>query len=694
MNSKYILYYMLITTCVFSIFYFSKPIEIKKINNMNKQFLSSGINLDYMDTTISPKDDFYQFVNGSWIDSAKIPSDHSVWGGFYELRKKTDADVLDILESALIDDNIKPNSDQGKVVSMYECLMNIEHRNKQGINPLLPYLEMVNGIKDTGSLQHYIETTSEYGGGSDFFGIYIGTNKKNSKIHSAYLYGGELGLPDRDYYLLDSFQDIREKYIMHIERMFSFLGYEENICKQYASKILIFETEIAKHKMDKVDKRDPAKTYNPRSISQLKEMLPMINWDSYFTNIGLSKIDTVVVSDLMYFQKLKKILEEGNVADWQIYFKWGVLNGAASMLTEEMEIANWEFYSKTLRGVQEQKPRNERAIASINWSIGQALGKLYIDKKFPREAKETAQDMIDNIILAFRNRIAKLTWMNEETKLKAIEKLEKITVKIGYPDKWKDYSKLDILPLTEGGSYFQNRMNLSIWNRKENLDKLYKEVDKEEWYMSPQIVNAYYSPSNNEIVFPAAILQPPFYDFQADPAVNYGGIGAVIGHEISHAFDDSGADYDGDGNLVKWWSDSDFEEFNTLGYLLAAQFDKIEVLPDLFINGKFTLGENIGDLGGVNSAFDGLEIHLNKHGDIDDIDGFSQQQRFFISWATIWRTKMREEALRTRIMTDPHSPGMYRGYIPLQNIQAFYEAFNIQDSDNMYLAPENRIKIW
>jgi putative endopeptidase len=403
---------------------------------------------------------------------------------------------------------------------------------------------------------------------------------------------------------------------------------------------------------------------------------------------------TVIISDLNYFSHLNSIFNQNSINDWKIYLKWGLLNSSAGLLTEEIEYVNWEFYSKTLRGVKEQKPRYERAIASINWSIGQALGKLYVDKKFPPEAKKTAKSMIDDIIIAFKNRIENLSWMDSQTKIKAIEKLEKISVKIGYPDKWKDYSSLEILPLSNGGSYFENRMNLSIWNRQENISKLHKEVDKEEWYMSPQIVNAYYSPSNNEIVFPAGILQPPFYDFQADPAVNFGGIGAVIGHEISHAFDDSGADFDGDGNLVKWWSENDFKKFNELGDSLASQYDKIEVLPDLFINGKFTLGENIGDLGGVNAAYDGLQYYLSKNDSINLIDGFTQKQRFFISWATIWRTKMREEALRTRVMTDPHSPGMYRGYVPLQNIQAFYDAFEITEEDEMYLAPEKRVKIW
>ena len=693
-NQSVVISYLVIIISIIGIFGFLKPIETINNHDMKKQFLSKGINMAYMDTAVSPKDDFYQFVNGNWIDSARIPSDHSVWGGFYELRKKTDADVLDILENALSDKSINKDSDQGKVVALYDCLMNIDHRNQKGIKPIMPYINMIESIIDINSLQNYMEVSSKYGGGSDFFGIYIGTDKKNSKKHSAYLYGGELGLPDRDYYLLDSFQDIREKYVQHIERMFMFLGYEEKKCSEYAQTILIFETDIAQYKMDKVERRDPVKTYNPKSLDEIQDMLPMINWEKYLNKIGINNLDTIIVSDLKYFSHLKTILEKENIDDWRIYFEWGVLNNSASLLTEDMEFANWEFYSKTLRGVQEQKSRNERAVSTINWSIGQALGKLYVDKKFPPEAKKTAQNMINNIIDAFRIRIQNLDWMDAETKLKAIEKLEKITVKIGYPDKWKDYSKLNIMSIDQGGSYFENRMNLAIWNREENLAKLFKDVDKKEWYMSPQIVNAYYSPSNNEIVFPAGILQPPFYDFQADPAVNYGGIGAVIGHEISHAFDDSGADYDGEGNLVKWWTDNDFEKFNELGDALAKQYSEIEVLPELFINGKFTLGENIGDLGGVNSAYDGLELYLSKYGPIDNIDGFTQQQRFFLSWATIWRTKMREEALRTRVMTDPHSPGMYRGYVPLQNIQAFYDAFNIKESDNMYLRPNKRVKIW
>ena len=422
------IYYLLITISLTFLFYFSNPIETKNTQNMKKTFLSSGINLDYMDRSVSPKDDFYRYVNGSWLDSVQIPDDHSVWGGFYELRKKTDADVLDILEEALNDPTLSSESDEGKVVSMYECFMDLEHRNKKGINPILPYLEMINSIQDITSLQNYMEIVSFHGGGSDFFGIYVGTDKKDSNIHSAYLSGGKLGLPDRDYYLLESFKDIRNKYLLHIERMFQFIGLEETLSQEYAQRILNFETKIATGKMDKVDRRDPGKTYNPKSLVEIETMLPMINWSKYLEKIGVNNIDTIIVPDLNYINHLKNILETNKVDDWRIYFKWGVLNRMASMLTEEMEIANWEFYSKTLRGVEKQKPRSERAVSSINWSVGQALGKLYVSKKFPPEAKVTAQNMIDDIIEAFRMRIENLNWMDDGTKKKAVEKLEKITV--------------------------------------------------------------------------------------------------------------------------------------------------------------------------------------------------------------------------------------------------------------------------
>ena len=445
--------------------------------------------------------------------------------------------------------------------------------------------------------------------------------------------------------------------------------------------------------MDKVERRDARKRYNPTSINDLQKMVPSINWKNYFEGIGVKQIDTVIIGELKYMRELQKILKENNVSDWKTLLRWDVFNGSAGMLSSEIEKANWDFYSKDLSGAKAQRPRDERALQTLNWTIGEALGKLYVDQKFPPEAKVKAQKMIKNVILSFENRINALPWMSEETKVKAVEKLKATKIKIAYPDKWKDYSEMKITSVKEGGSYVQNMLNATKYNYNKDLSMLNKPVDKSEWFMAPQVVNAYFNPSYNEIVFPAAILQPPFYNYTADDAVNYGGIGAVIGHEISHSFDDSGSRYDKDGNLNNWWTDEDLTQFESLGKALADQYSAIEVLPDVNINGEFTLGENIGDLGGVLAAYDALQLSFEGVKP-DNIDGYTAEQRFFISWATVWRTKMRDEALKTRIKTDPHSPGMNRAVQPLLNIDAFYEAFNIKEGDKMYIAPENRVRIW
>jgi putative endopeptidase len=446
--------------------------------------------------------------------------------------------------------------------------------------------------------------------------------------------------------------------------------------------------------MDKVERRDARKRYNPRSIDQLQKMVPAINWNSYFKGIGVKKIDTIIVSDVKYMNALQTILAENNVSDWKAYLRWSAFNRASGMLSSDIEKTNWEFYSKTLRGAKKQRPLDERALQTINGTIGEALGKLYVEQKFPPEAKEKAEKMIANVIKAFENRISAVSWMTDDTKKKAIEKLLALKVKIAYPDKWRDYSNLEIKGVEEGGSYLQNMLNASAWNHEEDLKDLGNPVDKSRWGMAPQIVNAYFNPRFNEIVFPAAILQPPFYNFQADDAVNYGGMGAVIGHEISHCFDDSGSRYDKNGNLNNWWTDQDLKQFEALGKNLADQYSAIEVLPETHINGAFTLGENIGDLGGVNVAYDALQLSFKENGRPENIDGFTPEQRFFMSWATVWRTKAREDALKNQIKTDPHSPGMTRAVQPLLNIEAFYEAFDIKEGDKLYLEPSKRVKIW
>lgn len=654
-----------------------------------------GINTNYMDKSVRPADDFFRYVNGKWLDNTEIPSDRTRWGSFDELRKKTDEDVMFILKKALVDRTIEPNSDQGKAISLYKTILDTVTRNKQGVEPLKPYLDKIEAIKNSKDLVAFI-TEMEKEGGLGFFGTYVGTDAKNSTRNVVYLGTGSLGLPDRDYYVSDSpdNKEKREKYVDHVAKMLLFLGENEGDAKENASKILALETSMSESTLDRVERRDRRKTYNPMTIAELGKLVPAVKWDTYFQEIGIGKIDTIIVSQPKYMTVLQGIIKKNDVNAWKEYMKWTLLRQTSGLLSTEIGDTNWDFYGKTLTGAVRQRPAEERALQAVNGTLGEALGKLYVAEKFPAEAKEKAQAMIANVFKAFENRIDNLPWMTKATKENAKLKLRKSRVKIGYPDKWKDYSELIIMNPEEGGTYFQNMKNASIWGTNENLKKLGKPVDKEEWGMSPQTVNAYFNPSYNEIVFPAAILQPPFYDYKADEAVNYGGIGAVIGHEISHGFDDSGSRYDSDGNLVNWWSDKDLTEFTTLGAALADQYSSLQPLPGIFVDGKFTLGENIGDLGGVNAAYDGLQIYLKENGNPGLIDGFTPEQRFFISWSTIWRSKMRDEAIKNQVKTDPHSPGMYRAYVPLQNVDAFYKAFSIKEGDGMYIAPENRVKIW
>jgi putative endopeptidase len=476
--------------------------------------------------------------------------------------------------------------------------------------------------------------------------------------------------------------------------MLQYVGEKPAQAKESAKKVLALETAMATPRLDRVERRDRRKTYNMMSVADLQKLTPAVNWNNYFTKLGIIKLDSINVSQPKYMAALQTIFTENKVEDWKAYLRWMLIDNASDVLTTEIEKTNWDFYSQTLQGAKKQRPREERALQVVNGTVGEALGKLYVEKKFPAEAKEKANKMIKNVFFAFESRINKLPWMTPETRKGAIDKLRKSTVKIGYPDKWKDYSKLVIKSKENGGTYYENMKNISKWGFNENIADLNKPVDKTRWGMSPQTVNAYYNPSYNEIVFPAAILQPPFYDYKADEAVNYGGIGAVIGHEISHGFDDSGSRYNADGNLVNWWTEDDLKQFTGLGGALASQYSALEPLPGTFVDGKFTLGENIGDLGGVNAAYDGLQLYLKENGNPGLIDGYTPEQRFFISWGTIWRSKMRDEAIKNQVKTDPHSPGMYRAYVPLLNVDEFYKAFNISETDKLFIKPEDRVRIW
>lgn len=650
-----------------------------------------GIILENMDTSVDPKDDFYNYVNGNWMKTNTIPDDESRWGGFGVLRKTTRQDVLEIIKTAQINDNYKEGSDQKKALLIFETKLDTIARNKAGIKPIQHLLDAIEGINNIEELQTVYATVT--GISAPFAGIGANPDLNDSSVNTAWVFPGGLGL-QRDYYLDqdEKTKDIRKDYLKHVSKMFQFIGYNSADADNAAILILDLETKLAKPRLDKVESRDIRNFNNPMTINELTSLTPFMNWDKLISDLGIKKsLEQVLVMQPKYMVELNNVLETTSINDLKTLMKWSTIDNTANYLTTEIEKTNWEFYSKRLYGSKAQRPAEERALETVNGSVGEAIGQLYVDAKFPPEAKFKAEKMIANVIQAFQNRIQNLDWMSEITKTKAIEKLDKFTVKIAYPDKWKDYSGLKV---NKGNSFAENMFAVSKWNFNQNILEIGEPVDKSEWGMSPQTVNAYFNPLNNEIVFPAAILQPPFYNYTADEAVNYGGIGAVIGHEISHAFDDSGARFDGDGNVNNWWTESDLKEFEKRGNALAEQYSSLEVLDGLFINGKFTLGENIGDLGGVLGAYDGLQIHINENGTPEPIDGFSAEERFFMSWATVWRTLIREDALRSQITTDPHSPGYNRATQPLKNVDAFYEVFGVKEGDNMYIAPENRVRIW
>ncbi len=656
---------------------------------------TQGINVSNMDLSVRPNDDFYKFVNGGWLKKTNIPSDKTRWGSYDELRQKTDIDVLNILKEAATNPLYKSNTDQGKAINLYKSIIDTVGRDKKGLSPLKPYLAKIKAVKNIRDLQALL-IEMEPIGGIGFMGVSISEDAKNSNRNVIYIEPRSVGLPDRDYYVSDDkdSKEKRDKYVLHVSRMLQFLGEKPKKAKSDANKILALETAMSQPRFDRVERRDRRKSYNPMTISDLQKLTPSIDWEAYMTNIGLKNVDSLIVLQPKYMVALETIFKENKVEDWKAYMRWTLLSSSAGKLSKKVEVANWEFYGKTLTGALKQRPYDERALQVINGSIGESLGKLYVEKKFPPEAKIKAEKMIKNIFLAFENRINNLSWMTLDTKVSAIKKLHKIKAKIGYPDKWKDYSALTLNSPEEGGTFFDNSNNIRRWNFQKDRDNLHKLVDKTEWKTSPQTVNAFYNPSFNEITFPAGVLQPPFYNYQADEAVNYGSIGCTIGHEVSHAFDDSGSRYDADGNLKNWWTAEDLKLFTVLTGTLADQFSAIEPLPGIHIDGKFTLGENIGDLGGVNVSYDGLQLFLKENGRPELIDGYTPEQRFYISWTTKWRSQIRDEALKNQLKTDPHSPGMYRAYVPLQNVDAFYQAFDIKEGDKLFVKPENRVRIW
>ncbi|MCB9264771.1 MAG: M13 family metallopeptidase [Lewinellaceae bacterium] len=654
-----------------------------------------GLDLSLMDTTANPAMDFYRFANGRWLDQAEIPADEDSWGAFDELGKKTNEKVLTILESTIAEGNYDPETDQGKAVLFYQTAMDTAYINELGIQPIEAELQKIESISSLKELEAYLIESAPLQSNA-FFSFSTRPSLSNSDINGGFLNEGALGLPGKEYYVKDDEETLRlqGEYKAFVRRVLQLAGADEASANKEAEDIFQVEKRLAGSQLDKIQKRNPLLMNNPRARKDIAAMTPSFDWEAYFQSIGLSNIDTFIVMQPAYIKSLETVFSEVPLDKLRSYTRWTLLNSALAYLSSDFEQANFDFYKGVLSGVEEMSPRWERVLKVTNFSIGEALGKLYVDAYFPPEAKQVAEELVANLKDAYAERIQRLEWMSDSTKDKALEKLANLRVKIGYPDEWKDYSKLEVKGKEEGGSYAGNMINVSRWDWRRKVEKVGQPVDKGEWFMPPQMVNAYYHPLYNEIVFPAAILQPPYYNYQADAAVNYGGIGAVIGHEISHGFDDQGSRYDAKGNLNNWWTEEDRARFEARTRLLVEQFNSYEPLPGLFVNGEFTLGENIGDLGGLNVAFDGLQKHLGEHSGPGLIDGFTQNQRFFLNWATVWRSKYRDEAMKKQVKTNVHAPGKYRAIGPIVNMPAFYQAFNIGEDSPMYRADSVRVMIW
>jgi putative endopeptidase len=660
-----------------------------------QELTAVGINLENIDTAVRPQDDFFRYVNGGWINKTTIPADQGRWGSFNELIEFNNDAVLKVLERAGKNIGLYPEgTDQRKAADFYSIGMDSLLAEKAGVGPLKPILEKINSIQNKNDIQKYLTEDVLTGGGS-FFGFSIFPDLKNSKKMAAYIAAGGLGLPERDYYLNtdEKSKETREKYMNHIANLLKLSGETEVQANDGARTILALETQLAHVMLSKEERRDPAKQYNPKTIAELSKLAPSINWNAYFETLGVEE-DTIIAMEPAYLKEYEKVVNTYKIENIRTYLRAALLRGSAPFLNHSFVKESFDFNSKYLRGTDKMRPRWKRVLDVTDGYLGEAIGKLYVDETFPPEAKQKALDMVENIKEAFADRVKRLDWMSDSTKQMALAKLNTFTVKIGYPDKWKDYSGLVIDKSPESASYFSNALNASRFQVRKEIEKLGKPVDKTEWAMTPQTVNAYYNPLFNEIVFPAGILQPPFYDYRADEAVNYGGIGAVIGHELSHGFDDQGSQFDAEGNLKNWWADSDLAKFKDKGKAYVDQFNTYEPLPGVFVQGQFTLGENIGDLGGITIAFEGLHRFYNEHEKPGLINGLTPEQRFFMSWGTIWRTKDRDETLRTQVLTDPHSPGMYRANGPLTNFEPFYKAFDVKEGDKMYRPEGERVKIW
>ena len=650
--------------------------------------LLSGVDQENFDPAVKHSENFFYSVNGTWLNKTEIPADKSNYGSFTKLADDAQAALRTIIETAAAKPNKTPGTDEQKLGDFYTSYMNEAGIEALGKAPIEADLTAIAAIADTNQLAAAFAEYQRMGAAIPL-GWYVNNDEKNSTQYAVYLGQSGLGLPDRDYYLKDDekFKSIRASYVAYIKDILALAGVAD--AEKAAERVLALETKLAAAQWSRVENRDADKTYNKLAKAELTKTLGAFPWETFAKAAKLDGVTDIIVQQPSYMEAFGKIFAETDLQSWKDYLSLRLVSEYSGKLSKAFVDRQFDFYGKVLSGTLEQQPRWKKAVNASDEVLGEVAGKLYVAEHFKPEAKARMEVLVKNLIQAYHDSIDTLEWMTPETKKAAHEKLSKFTPKIGYPDKWKDYSNLSIKPDDLVGNY----KAAAAFAYNEMLNKLGKPIDRSEWFMTPQTVNAYYNPTNNEIVFPAAILQPPFFNMDADDAVNYGGIGAVIGHELGHGFDDQGAKYDGDGNLRNWWTDADKAEFEKRGKQLVAQYNAYEPLPGVHVNGELTLGENIGDLGGLTVALRAYKLSLNGKA-AAVIDGFTGEQRFFISWSQVWRRKYREEELRNRLMTDSHSPSEYRAIGIVSNIPEFYTAFDVKEGDKMYIAPENRVKIW
>ncbi|MCK9351394.1 MAG: M13 family metallopeptidase [Candidatus Pacebacteria bacterium] len=649
-----------------------------------------GFDVRDLDTNVRPTDDFFHYSSGGWIKRNPIPATEAMWGSFSVLRQDNRKKLKIIVEEVSRDKNAKAGSEEQMVRDIYATGMDTSKRDRDGADPIMPILEKIRTIKKTGDIIPLMAYLHKLGFGG-LFGFMIDQDERHNEKNIIYLGQSGLSLPDRDYYLKDDEDSkrVRVEYRTHVIAMFKLLGKTPKECAILLEAIMRIETELAKASMTRVELRDIEKQYNRRTLAKLAKEAPGIDWQKYFRLVGISNTGELIVNQPMFMKRAGELITEVSLDEWKAYFTWHVVSGSANFLGKLFVNEHFKFYSTVLSGVKKQRPEWEKTVAFIDGTVGEALGKLYVKKHFDHESKKKINELVDNLFAAYREHIEAVDWMSPRTKKLALKKLAAFKRKLGYPDKWKGYKGLTVRP----DSYIENYWRVHEFEWKRELRKLKKKPDLMEWHMTPPTVNAYFNPVMNEIVFPAGVMQPPFFDAEADDAVNYGAIGSVIGHEITHGFDDQGRQFDGTGNFKNWWTDEDKKKFEEKAKVIEEQFNGYTAIDNMKVNGALTLGENIADLGGLTIAFTAFK-KSQEGKDRKILDGFTPEQRFFLGYAMTEREQIRPELLKKIIVTDPHSPSIFRVNGPLSNMPEFIEAWGVKKGDKLYRKPEDRAKIW